>query len=248
MPYNQSDYPTNGISPYGSGGPLSTISGGLADAFKMNQDQQTMDARGALLAQGQRPFDPANVATVSHDNTSLGYQISLADRLNALAEGRGPSAAQLQMQDAMSRAASSQGSLARGAASRGVGAGAAFRQAANQTAALQSQAARDAGLMRVNEQLGANQLLGGVAQGMRQAGDENWRFNAAQQNLAALQNRGMNIQALANAAGTGTTTPGIGVQAAGFLGGLFSSGAFGSRGGAGGGGGGLAGGGGFAPI
>lgn len=193
-------------------------------AFGMNQDDATQSARAALLAQGTRPFDPRSVGQ-AHQGPEYGrWQVPLADRLQALAEGRGPSAAQHQMQDAMARAASSQGSLARGAASRGVGAGAAFRQAANQTAALQSQGARDAGLMRVQEQLGANQLLGGVAQGMRDSGDRLRQFNVGQRNLAALQNRGMDIQALTGAAGTGTTSPGLGLQALSALGGYLSGG------------------------
>lgn len=191
--------------------------------FGMNQDEATTAARNRLLAMGSGSM--SGVQQAGMDSRTLNnYQIPLADRLTALAEGRGPSAAQLQMQDAMARAGSAQSSLARGAANRGVGAGAAFRQAANQTAALQAQGARDAGLMRVQEQLGANQLLGGVAQGMRQSGEQMNQFNAEQMNRMRMQDQMARIQALSGAAGTGTTSPGLGMQALAMLPGFITAG------------------------
>lgn len=199
---------------------LRQMAGG--NPFGMNQDEATTEARNRLLAMGSAGAMRTNQA--NQDSRTLNqYQIPLADRLTALAEGRGPSAAQLQMQDALARAGSAQSSLARGAANRGVGAGAAFRQAANQTAALQAQGARDAGLMRVQEQLGANQLLGGVAQGMRQSGEQMNQFNAEQMNRMRMQDQLARIQALSGAAGTGTTSPGLGMQALAMLPGLLTA-------------------------
>lgn len=217
--------------------------GGVTDAlgFKMEQDEATKKAREQLLALGKQDplqWGPQSYASSDYDTLNK-YQRPLADRLNALAEGRGPSAAQLQMQDAMDRASATQGSLARGAVSRGVGAGAAFRNAGNMAANIQAQGARDAAIVRSQEQLQANQLLGGVAQGMRQQYENLEQFNTGQANQrqtamieAELARRGLSLQALSSAAGTGTTSPGLGMQAAALVGGILSSR---NRGGGGGG-------------
>lgn len=151
-------------------------------------------------------------------------QAGLISQLEAMARGEGPSAATMQMREAMDRAAGAQSSAAAGAGGRGVNAGAALRNASNNTAAIQSQGARDTGLMRVNEQMGAiNQLGQTVAQG--RAGDENMnQFNAQAQNQMAmanlqakLQQLGLNdeaqLRALLGAMGAaGSAPPGLGTQ------------------------------------
>lgn len=119
-------------------------------------------------------------------------QAGLIAQLEAMGRGEGPSAARMQMQDAMDRAAGAQSSAAAGAGGRGVNAGAAMRGAMNNTAAIQAQGARDTGLMRVNEQMGALNQLGGVI-GQGRAADENMsQFNAGVDN----QTRMANLQSL----------------------------------------------------
>lgn len=151
-------------------------------------------------------------------------QAGLISQLEAMARGEGPSAASMQMREAMDRAAGAQASAAAGAGGRGVNAGAALRNASNNTAAIQSQGARDTGLMRVNEQLGAvNQLGQTIAQG--RAGDENTnQFNAQANNQMAvanlqakLQQLGLNDEAQLRAlmgamGGAASGPPGLGTQ------------------------------------
>ncbi len=111
-------------------------------------------------------------------------QAGLVAQLQAMAQGQGPSAAALQMREAMDRAAGAQASAAAGAGGRGVNAGAALRNASNNTAQVQAQGARDTGLMRTNEQLGAiNQMVGirGQDIGLNQ-------FNAGQTNSMITNN------------------------------------------------------------
>jgi hypothetical protein len=148
-------------------------------------------------------------------------QAGLISQLEAMARGEGPSAATLQMREAMDRAAAAQSSAAAGAGGRGVNAGAALRNATNQTAAVQAQGARDTGLMRVNEQMGAIGQLGGAINAGRAADEGMNQFNAQQQNAMAQANleaklRSMGItsaaqfQALQMA--MGAAGPGLGTQ------------------------------------
>lgn len=146
---------------------------------------------------------------------------ALIAQLEAQARGEGPSAARIQMQEAMDRAAGAQASAASGAGGRGVNAGAALRNAQNNTAAIQAQGSRDMATMRAQEQLAATQALGGVlGQGIN-ADNSLSSFNAGQQNQmtqanmqAVLQQLGLNdasqLQALM--AAMGGSAPGMGTQ------------------------------------
>jgi hypothetical protein len=113
-------------------------------------------------------------------------QAALIAQLEALSRGQGPSLAAQQMREAIDRSTGAQASMAAGAAGSGIGAGAAYRNAANQMAAIQAQGARDTGMMRAQEQLGALGQLGGVIGGARGADEAMGRFNAAAANQFAL--------------------------------------------------------------
>lgn len=148
-------------------------------------------------------------------------QAGLIAQLEAMARGEGPSAATMQMREAMDRAAGAQASAAAGAGGRGVNAGAALRNATNNTAAIQSQGARDTGLMRVQEQLGATQQLGQNIGAGRGADEGINVFNAGAQNDAANTNLqaqlhmlGLNQsgQMAALMAAMGMAGPGLGTQ------------------------------------
>lgn len=144
---------------------------------------------------------------------------SLIAQLEAQARGEGPSAAAMQMRDAMDRAAGAQASAAAGAGGRGVNAGAALRNAANNTAAIQAQGARDTATMRAQEQLNAQNQLGQVI-GYGISADQGLnQFNAGQQNQmtqanmdALLRQLGLNDQAQLHALqlAMGKATPGMG--------------------------------------
>ena len=196
--------------------------GGLAGYFGDSGQQGYQDQLKQLAAgYGRRTAPQAGPAAQAAYSGFRQNQGGLIAQLEAMARGEGPSAATMQMREAMDRAAGAQASAAAGAGGRGVNSGAAYRNAANNTAAIQSQGARDTGLMRVNEQLGAIGQLGQtIAQG--RAGDEGInQFNAGQQNQnsqfnvqAQLQQLGLNDEAQLRAlmGAMGAAGPGLGTQ------------------------------------
>ncbi len=170
--------------PYGAliggaaGGLLGGLGGGGQGAYEGGLDQLANYYGGR-----QAPINSSGAAQASAPGAGLIAQ------LQAGAAGQGPSAAALQMREAMDRAAGAQASAAAGAGGRGVNQGAALRNASNNTAAIQAQGARDTGIMRSNEQLQAiQQLLAARGQdiGLNQ-------FNAGQQNQMTMQNQNVSL-------------------------------------------------------
>lgn len=164
---------------------------------------------------------PQGQANMAGRSGLEGNRAALIAQLEAQARGQGPSAARLQMQEAMDRASGAQASAAAGAGGRGVNAGAALRNASNNTAAIQMQGARDTATMRAQEQLAATQQLGGViGQGVGMDNQmSQWNAGAQNQmtqaNMAAmLQQLGLNdraqLEALMRA--MGGAGPGMGTQ------------------------------------
>lgn len=168
-----------------------------------------------------RSAPQAGMASQAENSGFRANQAGLISQLEAMARGQGPSAAALQMREAMDRASGAQASGAVGAGGRGVNAGAAFRNASNNTAAVQAQGARDTMMGRVGEQLGAiGQLSNTIAQG-RGADEGTSQFNASQANQtnlanlqAQLQMYGQNDQSQLQALGMGmgAAGPGLGTQ------------------------------------
>jgi hypothetical protein len=200
------------------GGFIGGVAGYLGSGGASSYEDQLKQLASGYANRAAPQMGPAATAGYSAFRRN---QLGLISQLEAMARGQGPSAAAIQMREAMDRAAGAQSSAAAGAGGRGVNAGAALRQAMNNTAAVQAQGARDTGLMRVNEQLGAiGQLGGAIAQG--RAADEGINtFNAGQinQNSAAnlearLKMLGLNnssqLQALM--AAMGAAGPGMGAQ------------------------------------
>jgi hypothetical protein len=164
---------------------------------------------------------PQMTATTAGQSQFRQNQAGLIAQLEAMARGQGPSAAALQMRDAMDRASATQASAAAGAGGRGVNAGAAMRQAMNNTAAVQSQGARDTATLRAQEQLNAIGQLGQVVGQARGQDDQMSQFNAGQTNGAAeanlrakLQMIGLNDESQLRAlmAAMGVAGPGLGAS------------------------------------
>lgn len=191
--------------------------GGLFGGGGSDDYRKQLEALAAGYGKRQAPQGTAQTAQQSGLSQN---RAALIAQLEAQARGQGPSAAQLQMQEAMDRAAGAQSSAAAGAGGRGVNAGAALRNATNQTAAIQSQGARDTSTLRAQEQLNATQQLGGVlGQGIN-SDNALSTWNAGAQNdmtrtnmQALLQQLGLNdeaqLKALMSAgqmAGQGTGT------------------------------------------
>lgn len=198
----------------GIGGAMGLLGGGGQDQYK----QQLMDLSNKY---GNMQAPQMGQAAQGQYSGFRGAQAGLIGQLQAMASGQGPSAAAIQMRDAMDRAAGAQASAAAGAGGRGVNAGAAMRNAQNNTAAVQGQGARDTATLRSQEQMGAMSQLGQVtAQG--RAADENMnQYNATAQNQQAqanlqakLQTLGITSQAQLQSlmAAIGITQPGTGTS------------------------------------
>jgi len=150
---------------------------------------------------------PAHLAGASN---LVGNRAGLIAQLEAMARGEGPSAAQLQMREAMDRAVGAQASAAAGAGGRGVNAGAALRNATNNSAGIMMQGNRDMATMRAQEQLNAVGQLGQViGQGIN-ADNSMSQWNAGAQN----QQEQFNAQMMA-AAGKAPVPMGTSLMAGG---------------------------------
>lgn len=204
------------------GGLIGGALGGLGGYFGGSPASSYQGQLQTLADQyGNRQAPQAGAASQSAYSDFRNNQTGLISMLQGMANGTGPSAASLQMREAMDRAAGAQASAAAGAGGRGVNAGAAYRNAANNTAAVQAQGARDTGLMRVQEQLGATNQLGQVVGQARGQDEGNNQFNAGQNNatnLANLQAKltslGINTDAQLKAlmGAIGAAGPGLGTQ------------------------------------
>lgn len=189
--------------------------GGSGSAGYEDQLRALADRYGSMQAPQTGP------AATGAYSTFRNNQAGLVSQLEAMGRGEGPSAATIQMREAMDRAAGSQASAAAGAGGRGVNAGAALRNATNNTAAFQAQGARDTATLRAQEQMAALQQLGSVVGQGRQADESMNAFNAGQMNdmqranlQAAMQTLGIKTEAELKAlmGAMGAAGPGLGTQ------------------------------------
>ncbi len=210
---------------FGVGGPLGAAIGGgigfLGGLFGSSGQSEYQDQLKKLAAGYGNRTAPQGQAQYGQNSQFRGNQAGLIAQLEAMGRGEGPSAAAIQMREAMDRAAGAQASAAAGAGGRGVNAGAALRNATNNTAAIQAQGARDTATMRSQEQFNA---LGQLGQNIGQArgADEGMsQFNAQQGNgmqqanmQAMLQQLGLNDASQLNALhmAMGAAGPGTGTQ------------------------------------
>lgn len=156
-------------SVFGNGQDPGILGTGMFDPQKQDinekafNDASGYDARrsefAAQLAQAQaRQGAQINQGA---SNEVRGRQMTLADQLTAQAAGQGPSLANMQLQQATNRNLAQAAALAssgRGGAQGGLG----MRQVQNQQADIAGQAARDAAILRVQEQMQARESLGGL--------------------------------------------------------------------------------------
>jgi hypothetical protein len=212
------------FGPWGAaiGGALGGL-GGLFGSDPADQQKKYAEQLQKLSAgYGNRAAPQAGAAAQGQYSGFRQNQAGLISQLEAMARGEGPSAAQMQMREAMDRAAGAQSSAMAGAGGRGVNAGAAFRNASNNTAAVQAQGARDTATIRAQEQLNAYGQLGQAINQGRGADENMNQFNAGAQNQMAmanlqaqLQTLGLNdeaqLRALMAAMGA-NTGPGLGTQ------------------------------------
>jgi hypothetical protein len=119
----------------------------------------------AMMAQGAT----TNATNVNFDTAGAerarGAQEGLLQQLLDMAAGKGPSPAQMMLQQAADRNLADASAMA--ATQRGLGATAASSQVAGQRAQIGQEAARDAGILRLQEQMQAVQAAGGLASSIR---------------------------------------------------------------------------------
>lgn len=126
------------------------------------------DAMGRLKAMMMQGAT-TNATNVGFDTTGAerarGAQEGLLQQLLDMAAGKGPSPAQMMLQQGADRNLADAAALTN--TQRGLGATAASSQVAGQRAQIGQEAARDAGILRLQEQMQATQAAGSVAQGLR---------------------------------------------------------------------------------
>lgn len=185
-----------GLGPAGAiiGGGLGLL-GGLFGGGGLTPEQEEAQKRMMALSNGG--FDPRQAG----QSDIRGQQMAQLQRLTALAEGRGPSLAQQQMNVGLDQAQAANQAMAGSATTRGVGPGAAYRNAASTGAAQQQNMIGQAGMARAAEQLGALQQLTGAQYGARGQDEQLGMFNAGQYNDASLRDRLLRMEALQNVMG-----------------------------------------------
>lgn len=153
--------------------------------------QQLADGYQGRAAPQTGPAAAVNQSSIRQN------QAGLIAQLESMANGTGPSAAAIQMREAMDRAAAAQTSAIAGSGGRGINQGAAYLNAANNTAAIQAQGARDTATIRAQEQLNAVGQLGQNLAQVRGADDQMSQFQASTANQIALANLQAQLQTMA---------------------------------------------------
>lgn len=177
-------------------GPIGTGIGagvGLLSGFFGGGNQEQQDL---LMQEYQRQrgmvSPQAGPAAQSAYSGFRGNQQGLVSRLEAMANGQGPSLAKQQFQQATDRNVRSQQALA----ASGRGGPLAQLTAANNTAMLGANAAQGSALARTNEQMQAIGQLGGVIAQGRGADEQTNMFNAGEQNQLAVANLQARLKAM----------------------------------------------------
>lgn len=174
----------------GSFGPLGAIGGGILGGLgglfgggensnDARQRQMLMDYYGQGMQAPQS--GPASQSAYSGFRSN---QSALISRLEAMANGQGPSLAKQQFQQATDRNMRGQQALA----ASGRGGPLTQLTAANNMAQLGANAAQGSALARTNEQMQAIGQLGGVIAQGRGADEQTNMFNTGQSNNVMLQN------------------------------------------------------------
>lgn len=172
----------------GGVGLLSGFLGGQTDD-ESKQRQMLMDYYKQVGARQAPQAGPADQSAYSGFRTN---QSGLVSRLEAMANGQGPSLARQQFEQATDRNVRSQQAIA----ASGRGGPLAQLTQANNTAMLGANAAQGSALARTNEQMGAISQLGGVIAQGRSADEGNNQFNASQNNQMAQANLDARLKAM----------------------------------------------------
>lgn len=175
------------------GGPMGAVVGGglglLGGFFGNEEGSGAADQRKMMMDYynqigGGRTAPQAGPAAQSAYSGFRANQQGLISRLEAMANGQGPSLARQQFEQATDRNMRGQQAMA----ASGRGGPLSQLTAANNMAMLGANAAQGSAMARTNEQMQAIGQLGGVIGQGRQADEMTNQFNAQSQNDVALQN------------------------------------------------------------
>lgn len=219
---------------FGIGGPIGGlvggVLGGLGGLFGGGEEEKNRKMMTDYYNEVRRRGTPSISGASTADYSGFRRnQSNLISNLEALSQGRGPSLAAEQFKRSTDRNVAQQ----QGLALSGQGnATAAAMGAANNSAQLGAQATQDAGVARMQEQLGALNQLGLTIHGARGMDEDVNKFNANERNQIAIQNldaqlraRGLDdaarLQILGNLQGA-AATPSMGERILAGGAGLFS--------------------------
>lgn len=152
--------PADSTATIGGKGTATPFMKGITDKTPfMTAIQKQLEGRMAGEGLPQTSF------ATSDAERARGAQMQLLEQLLAQAAGTAPSPAQAMLQQAADRNLADASAMAQ--SQRGLGATAAQSQVAGQRAEIGQEAARDAGILRLQEQMQATQAAGRVAEGLR---------------------------------------------------------------------------------
>lgn len=179
-----------------TGNPYAAIGGGalglLSGFFGENQNDATRRKMMMDMYNGGGPAPQAGPAAQSAYSGFRSNQRDLVSRLEAMANGQGPSLAKQQFEQATDRNMRGQQAMA----ASGRGGPLAQLTAANNMATLGANAAQGSALARTNEQMQAIGQLGGVINQGRQSDEGVNMFNAGQTNQNSLANLSARLDAM----------------------------------------------------
>lgn len=162
-----------------AGGLIGGALGGLGGLFGGGPSDER-DEYQKLLMEMYRGYQGQQIGPAAQAQQSqlVGNRNAYITSLEQQAAGNGPSAARGLMQQATDKGMRNATAMAQGAGGRGVNMGAALRNAQGTGAAMQMQNSQNMGIMRNQEQLQAQQMLGGaINQGIGQDNQMS-QFNA----------------------------------------------------------------------
>jgi hypothetical protein len=187
------------LAGFSVGGPLGAMVGGglgLLGGFGGGENENDKRQREMLMQYynqvGGRQAPQAGPASNSAYSGFRSNQTNLVSRLEAMANGQGPSLAKQQFEQATDRNMRGQQAMA----ASGRGGPLAQLTAANNMAGLGANAAQGSALARTNEQMQAIGQLGGVIAQGRGADEQTNMFNSQQNNNTALANLDARLRAM----------------------------------------------------
>lgn len=174
------------------GGSLGFFGAGLMGSGESSQDAAYRKMLMQGMGQGPLQAPQLGSAGVADYSTFRGSQSGLVSRLEAMANGTGPSLARQQFQAATDRNMRGQQAMA----ASGRGGPLSQLTAANNMAQLGANAAQGSAMARTNEQMQAIGQLGGVVNQGRMADEGVNMFNTGQQNQFSVHNLNSRLQTM----------------------------------------------------